>query len=270
MEKKMKFKGFVCLIVLVFGATVNGSVADFDDLSLSPNSYWNGSDGSGRFTSGSAYFYNNYTDWGGSAYSWDGWSYSNMTDTTTLDSSNQYSTITGRGYNSANYGVSYVSMDWMGGYDPIPTKMTFTDSVDGYNVSGAWFTNTTYSYWAMKDGTGFSKAFGGASGDDTDWFLLTIIGKNGSGLVTGTVDFYLADYRFVDNDLDYIVNTWQYVDLSNLGKVKSLGFSLSSSDTGACGMNNPAYFAMDNLVPEPVTIALISFGGILLRMRKKS
>jgi len=56
----------------------------------------------------------------------------------------------------------------------------------------------------------------------------------------------LADYRFEDNAEDYILNEWIYVDLTVLGEVDSLQFSLTSSDTGAVGMNTPAYFCIDN------------------------
>jgi hypothetical protein len=241
-------------------------------LSLTPESYWNGSDGSGGFQSGPAWFNNNYTDWGGGYYSWDGWAYSNMTDTTTPGYTNQYSAITGGGFNSNNYGISCVSLDFMSGtYEPIPTSLTFTDGADGYMVAGAYFTNTTYAYLSMKYGDVFAKKFGGPSGNDPDWFLLTIIGKDAWGTETGTVKFYLADYRFADNSQDYIVNTWEYVDLSSLGLVKSLEFSLSSSDAGSFGMNTPAYFAMDDLncIPEPAVITLIGVGGLLLRRRKR-
>jgi len=100
----------------------------------------------------------------------------------------------------------------------------------------------------MFNGDAFSKKFGGESGNDQDWFMLTITGKDVDGVVTGTVDFYLADYRFADNSTDYIVNTWQYVDLTSLGTVKSLEFTLSSSDVGDWGMNTPAYFALDTLM----------------------
>jgi hypothetical protein len=66
------------------------------------------------------------------------------------------------------------------------------------------------------------------------------------------VEFYLADYRFADNRDDYILDTWQYVDLTSLGMIKSLEFTLSSSDIGEWGMNTPAYFAIDTLVSQSV------------------
>ena len=68
------------LLLSPLAATTRATVVDFEDLSLAPNSYWNGSDNSGGFTSRGAYFNNSYDqDYG----SWDGWSYSNVVNTTT-------------------------------------------------------------------------------------------------------------------------------------------------------------------------------------------
>ena len=128
-----------------------------------------------------------------------------------------------------------------------------------------YITNTTYAALSMLNGDSFAKKFGGASGNDPDWFLLTITGKNASGGTTGTVDFYLADYQFENNANDYIVDDWTFVDLTALGDiVKSLEFALSSSDVGQWGMNTPASFAMDSLtvVPEPSTLVLLCGAGV--------
>lgn len=49
----------------------------------------------------------------------------------------------------------------------------------------------------------------------------------------------------------YIIKDWYYVDLSSLGKVKRLGFTMSSSDNDPTyGMKTPAYFCMDNFGAE--------------------
>ena len=261
----MKFKNLVTLII-VFGITgvVNASIANFDDLSLSADSYWNGSTGTGDFTSGSAVFNNNFTDWGGGVTSWDGWAYSNKSDTTTSGYTNQYSVITGSAQSGSNYGIAYVG--WNG-----PPSMTLNNASI---VEGIYVTNTTYAALDMLQGSGFSKKFGGADGSDQDWFLLTIEGFGTGGISTGMVDFYLADYRFADSDDDYIVNAWEWVNLSSLGMVESLKFTLDSSDhfiSGGIdyGMNTPAYFAMDTVVPEPATIVLFGISGLLLRRRRK-
>jgi hypothetical protein len=69
---------------------------------------------------------------------------------------------------------------------------------------------------------------------------LTITGKDEAGAETDSVDFMLADGT-------EIVDSWTWVDLSSLGEVKSIVFSLSSSDTGPFGMNTPSYFAIDGI-----------------------
>ena len=255
----MKFKNLVTLIIVLSAiGVVNANIANFDDLTLSSNSYWNGSDETGDFTSGSAVFNNNFTDWGGGVTSWDGWAYSNKSDTTTAGYTNQYSAITGAAQNGSNYGIAYI------GWTEPPSITLSNASI----VEGIYVTNTTYAALDMLYGSGFSKKFGGDAGSDEDWFLLSITGKDTSGLATGTIDFYLADYRFADNGNDYIVDSWEYVDLSLLGVVKTLEFSLSSSDVGEDGMNTPAYFAMDTVIPEPATVILFSLGSLLLRRRK--
>jgi hypothetical protein len=98
----------------------------------------------------------------------------------------------------------------------------------------------------MRDGDAYAKKFGGATGNDSDWFMLTVTGYL-QGNMTDTVNFFLADFRSADNSQDYILKDWTMVNLMKLGNVDSLSFALSSSDNGIYGMNTPAYFCMDNL-----------------------
>lgn len=240
MSKKMKH--IVCLIaVLTVAHSAQAQIATFDDLILPPESYWNGSDGSGGFTSGGARFSNNYNAaWA----SWDGFSYSNITDTTTQGLAAQYNSIAGSGQGgSANYAVAYV------GWGAPPMMTLETPSV----VGGLYVTNSSYAYYSMLNGDAFARKFGGQSGNDPDWFVLTITGKDAAGAATGAVKFYLADYRSADNHNDYIVKKWEYVDLTSLGQVKSLVFTLSSSDVGDWGMNTPASFAVDTIMDAPAS-----------------
>ena len=82
--------------------------------------------------------------------------------------------------------------------------------------------------------------------------------------MTGTVDFYLADYRFENNGDDYLIQDWTWVDLTGLGAATQLEFDLDSSDVGQFGMNTPAYFAIDDIVaPEPSTLAMVLGAGIV-------
>lgn len=248
----MKRLFFISLCILSsLALNAHAALSTFDDLTLVPESYWNGSDGSGGFTSGGAYFTNTYN---ASYGSWDGWSYSNTTDTTTAGYTNQYSAYTGGAYSGTQYGVYYEPFT-------LNPSVSFT-SVDPVIVEGAYITNTTYAALSMLNGDSFAKQFGGTTGDDPDWFMMSVRGVDGSGGYTDWLDFYLADYRFADNSLDYILDEWSWFDMNSLGAVIGLEFDLSSSDVGAYGMNTPAYFAMDNLnvVPIPGAMWLLASG----------
>lgn len=225
----------------------------FEDLAGPPDTTWNGSDGSGKFTSAGVEFQNSYS----SAYgSWSGFAYSNTTDTTTASYLNQYSAYPGHGAGgSATYAVSYGD-----------SVVKFSSSISLVG-RGASIANTTYAALVMLNG---DSGFGTEAFTAGDWFKLTISGYQ-TGLPTDAVDYYLADYRAGS----MLVNDWQHVDFSALGTVDELRFSLSSSDNSVFGgisyMNTPGYFAMDNLlaVPEPGAVMLIVSGGLGLLTRRR-
>jgi hypothetical protein len=236
----------VVLLLGVCGLVKAEQIANFEDLALGAGSYWNGSDSSDGFASGSAWFSNNYDT---TYQSWDGFAYSNIKNTSANGWTSQYNSITGGGQGgSNNYAVGYI------GFVTPPTMVLNEPTV----VSGLYVTNNNYAYYTMLNGG----MFGAKKFIDGDWFLLTMTGKDATGAVTGTVDFYLAEGA-------NIVNNWEYVNLASLGVVKSVEFNLSSSDNGAFGMNTPGYFVIDTVVPEPATFALITIAGMIgLRRRK--
>lgn len=231
-------------------------IADFENLELEPNSYWNGLDQSGGFSSGLLFFPNLYNpEWG----SWMHWAYSNMSDNTTPGWTNQFSAITGKGIQPEESGGSNYAVAFE------PESLVF-DNPSAHQVKGLFITNSTYAALSMKHGDDFSKKFGGEDGNDPDWFKLTIQGMR-NGQQTGEVDFYLADYRFENNSQNYIVETWQWIELSSLGKIDSLMFTMSSSDVGDWGMNTPAFFCVDNVyvVPDLPPYAINPLEDILLQ-----
>jgi hypothetical protein len=191
------------------------------------------------FTTGTVHFQCFYDTAFGGLWS-SGFAYSNMTDSTTSGYTNMYSAKTAKGYNgSANYAVY-----WAGYGDG--GKIIIPGVAAVKKATGFYITNGTYAYNSMRDGDFVGKKFGGASGNDPDWFKLQVRGYFNGQLKPDSVDFYLADFRSANNANDYIVGDWRWVDLSPLGNVDSLSFSLTSSDVGTFGMNTPAYFCMDN------------------------
>ncbi|HFC00991.1 MAG TPA: DUF4465 domain-containing protein [Phaeodactylibacter sp.] len=225
---------FTLILALSITFLAAQTTSDFESITV--DSFLNGSDGSGGFSDGNIFLPNDYNDaWG----SWSGWAISSMTDVTTPGYLNQYSSITGGGDNSTNYGVAFVLGQ---------NIMRLENGATGKTVNGLSITNSTYAYLSMRDGDAFAKKFGGESGNDPDFFLLTIKKYLNGELSTDSIDFYLADFRFADNTQDYIVNEWTTIDLTPLGDADSLSFVLTSSDNGDFGMNTPAYFCIDNVV----------------------
>jgi len=159
--------------------------------------------------------------------SFSGFSASTTMDSTTPGFGNQYSNITGSGTGgSAGFGIAFSDSTIV-----LSTPRT---------VLGAEFTNTTYAALSMRDGDAI---------DDL-------------GGSTGFVELMLADYRFADGALDFILDQWVFLDLTGLGIVSELRFGFESSDVGTFGINTPTYFAIDNLVtaPEPGLTLLLGLG----------
>jgi len=255
-------------LLLSLSAGARAATVDFEDLGanlpIDGNDFYDGRSAfdpadqhASDFSSQGATFHNDFDDFGGGCC-WQGWAYSQTMDTTTSGPGNQYSAFPGSGVDgSATYGVAYT-----GGVEgTTATRISFAQE---RSITGGWFTNTTWAALSMLNGDSFAKQFGGASGSDPDFFSLTISGFDAGGAPTGAVEFLLADYRFGDDALDYVIDEWTWVDLSALGAVKDVDFSIASSDTAFGYVNTPAYFAMDGLmiVPEPASGALLALGLI--------
>lgn len=108
---------------------------------------------------------------------------------------------------------------------------------------GAWVTNATYAYLAVKDG---NDGGGHVKGPFTnnDWFKLTATGYNADKSKIGSIDFYLADFR---DGKQEIVNTWKWFDWSSIKNADYITFEMSSTDNGEFGMNTPSYFCLDGI-----------------------
>lgn len=237
------------------------TIIDFEDKTLpGPDTAYFGQDNAGGFASRGAFFNNQYADYGGGFFGWNGFACSNVINTTTEGFSNQFAAYhlpAGGGDGSSNYGVAY-SYNYAG--TNIVQSFAKVTLPAGTQPQSIRITNTTYSALSMLNGDSFSKKFGGVTGNDPDFLLLTFQGRDVNNNLTGIVPFYLAEYRFSDNALDYIIDRWTRVDLSGLGfGTVALTVEITSSDVGEFGINTPAYFALDNLivaVPEPKSLVL--------------
>jgi len=175
-----------------------------------------------------------------------GFAYTNKTDLSGPGYMKPYVAATGGGHNgSANY-ATYLQ----GGSG---AKITFTGA-QYYKPKGFYVTNTNYVAHAIKNGYFTARKFGDTTGTNSglpqgsvpDWFKLTVSGYR-NGAAVDTVEFYLADYRFANDNQDYVITNWTWIDLQKLGIVDSVGFALTSSDNDPLyGMNTPAYFSMDD------------------------
>ncbi len=207
---------------------------DANGLLTKENSYFVGTDTSNvsgyyyvqNLTIGNFILSHSWSDYGFG----EGFTYANCTDSTTPGYTN-LSAITADGVGGSTYFVANA-----GEFSTTPAMISFADG-KSYRPLECYVTNSTYAYLAMKDGNpGYGTL---APFKQGDWFKLTITGYSNE-TVTGRVNVWLA------NGTD-ILNTWKRVDLSGLGKVTSVKFTLSSSDNGEWGMNTPSYFCLDRL-----------------------
>lgn len=121
---------------------------------------------------------------------------------------------------------------------------------DGYNIDnpddiiintpavipGMYVTNTAWVVKCIKEGDGMSYVPGGFQYED--YLLLTIYGWR-NGVVKGSVDYFLASGG-------KYTTAWEYVDLSSLGVVDRLTFTMEGSKINDYGLTTPTYFCIDN------------------------
>lgn len=122
-----------------------------------------------------------------------------------------------------------------------PVDILFSDA-KAYDPVSVYINLNSYTYYTLEYGDAFARAF-----TDGDEFILTIHGV-ATDETEKTVDVRLASYS--NGDLT-INRGWKYVDLSSLGSVNELYFTLTTTDTGEYGANTPLYFCLDKLTVKP-------------------
>lgn len=214
---------------------------DFEEFTLPIDTFLNGSNGDTLFEGifGAHYpvVYDTVFDYWAS-----GFAVSTMTNDSQGGFTDLYSSIAlpeeGSHYLSVNLGQGPVRID----LSQIPYPLNQAMSLD--------VCNSTYAYFSMLEGDGFAKKFGGAAGTDPDYFVLKISQLDENDSLLAADEVYLADFRFTNSALDFILNEWQTVllsELSNPDLVAAFELELFSSDTGMFGINTPLFLCIDNV-----------------------
>ncbi|WP_295938024.1 DUF4465 domain-containing protein [uncultured Alistipes sp.] len=174
------------------------------------------------YAQGDAHVYTYFSDSGHTYDTWNGFVISNHTDMTTAGYTNDKSVYaTGGADGSKQFAVAYYGA-WTREHYGIPV-INFTGAVKPESVAVA---NTTYLYLYFQN-----------DADAVVDVKAVITGYN-SGVKTGTVEVKLADAV-----AGKVKSGWENVDLSALGTVTELTFTMSTADD-MC----PLYLAIDNLV----------------------
>lgn len=238
------------------GVKVRGAqaIATFEDNVIPTEGYDQGySDweqvysGSYGFEVGS--YYSNYDDShpeNGGYWTWYGYGLSNTTATDYRGFNylypDQFNSVPGGAHSGDNFMIACPVP-----YGDDPCAIEVTADADGEVISGFYITNTAYAYNVMITGNKFS-----TKASQGDWFKVTAIGHHADGTTTSK-DFYLADYR-ADEAVDrYLIDKWEWFDLTDLGKVTKITFSFDGTDSDPTwGLNTPMYFAMDDFAGTKV------------------
>ncbi|MBO4614776.1 MAG: DUF4465 domain-containing protein [Bacteroidales bacterium] len=211
-------------------------IVDFEDLTLSPNSSWIGDadaeDGS-TFQSSYMTLYNYYmADWG----YWEGFAYTNGTDTETNSSSNLSSCVGHGADNSENYVTSY-----MGWYNMSGVKID-REHCGNFENRGAYFCMPVL---LKKYVVGNASEYYYAS---HQFYFKVKASAYANGTLVDEREIMMADFT---EGHSYMMDDWTYVDFSWIANADSLYFTAMSNDTaGGYGINTPLYFCMDNFGAE--------------------
>ncbi len=143
--------------------------------------------------------------------------------------------VKGGGHNgSDNFLVGFGNADET--RDNRPT-LEFADG-KARTVKGCYVNSTCYILNIMRNGNAFSPALG-----DEDEVFICATGYDAAGAETGKVSFSFAKK-------DKMIDTWTAWDLSSLGEVTKIRFSISGGPENEYGMTTPTYYAIDDVTVE--------------------
>ena len=147
------------------------------------------------------------------------------------------------GHSGSNFGVVYGYVDaynqaWMA-----KPEFKFNKS---RKLVGLWICNSSYTYGVITYGNQF-----GSTGVATPlkemkgYFQVNLECYDADGGLIRTYKRLLADYRDGQQQVEPIT-TWDYWEINAEG-VQSVKFNFEGSDSGAYGLNTPAYICIDDI-----------------------
>lgn len=132
--------------------------------------------------------------------------------------------------------VTGKEMPYLVGY---PKSEILFNTGKTYEVVGAYFNLNSYTFYSVLYGDSYSRAF--TDGDDLKLIVHGVDMEENEKIV----EISLASFN---NGLLTASTGWKYVDLSSLGEVEEIYFTMTSTDSGEWGMNTPGYFCLDKLM----------------------
>lgn len=231
-------------IVLDLASPLNPEKFEFNDKGVWTETY---NDNDYTYWESQIFMFSHLAGGPGSSFggiSWDGFTVSRNADDTKQSDwvSNQWGCMAKGGITSVDNGVVSVSSERpyiVGNYSAWTDKclsIMFNDG-NAYTALGVYVSNHPWPYYGNIYGDGYASAMT----KDGDYFKLTAHGVDAEGNEK-TLDFYLARYK--DGELKQSKG-WEWFDLSGLGEVEEIYFTMDSSDSGNFGMNTAGYFCMD-------------------------
>lgn len=141
-------------------------------------------------------------------------------------------------------GLPYLVAYWGYNYEDENMRSLQVGFADGetHRPLGIWVCNHPWAYYGIIHSDGFAHSFA----DNGAEFNLIVHGMDEEEKEAGMpIVVHLATFH--GNKLD-ISPDWKWVNLSSLGQVNSVWFTMESSDnSGALGMNTAAYFCLGGM-----------------------
>ncbi len=150
---------------------------------------------------------------------------------------------------SLPYVIGYYSYYADFGMGVDPNHIVFSDP-EPCIPKGMYVANAPYSYYTVLNGDAYAKAF-----EEGDSLTLVVHGLNEDYERTTSLKYNMIKYP--EGGSLQASRDWEYVDLSALGAVCGLAFTMESTDASAFGPNTPTYFCLDKLSVEKTIPASI-------------